>query len=483
MIRFQALYYVFNDMYIFLQESCSWMDGRPLLYENIWGYDDRIHNNYGLLLWGPLIYVWGAYGAFAVQIGLYLLSYLLLFRQLPSTLPAWVAWALLCTVLLGPVWFWFNDHPGIGWHPELTYLPLSILFILALHSGQTAYILITGALIVLVKEDGALLGGIIHLAYVCLRYLKNNPLRSVFGLTTCSQFWVVLLIWAGLFIAGMAFLAYKNHSTAPEPRLQQALNAIRQGIHQKAFIQIHLRFLGHTLLLLLPSFVLAIYFAWRFKVKQLGSITLVYAVAQLVLLLSNLVQGATYYGTNPLFYLVSVTWPPRFVLAYAFSTCYVVAIILIAYQQMRPVAGWQPIALALGLFLIQIPIVPYARPDFTWSAVLWETFQHRFDPYKEPMLPKADVAVVAQLAKVIPPRSNVFVFDYLTPFFHTHYNIWPTEKHWEKADLAIIPNNDFQNLGSRFPRVMKQPLHMHRLKAYTVYVTPAYRPYLNQLQE
>ncbi len=70
--RFQGLYYTFNDMYIFLQASCSWMDGRPLLYENIWGYDDRIHNNYAMLLWGPLIYLGGAYGAFAVQAGLWL---------------------------------------------------------------------------------------------------------------------------------------------------------------------------------------------------------------------------------------------------------------------------------------------------------------------------------------------------------------------------------------------------------------------------
>lgn len=281
----------------------------------------------------------------------------------------------------------------------------------------------------------------------------------------------------------MLFLSYKNHAVEPEPRLQQALNAIKEGLSQRAFLQIHATFLLQTTLLLLPSFVLLIYLAWRFQVNQIGSIVLIYVVGQTVLLLSNFVQGATYYGTNPLFYLVSITWPPRFVLTYAFSVCYLAGVVFVFHRSMRPVVAWQPVILAASLFLVQIPIVPYARPDFTWSAVLWKTFQHRFDPYKEPLLPEADVAFVSELAKQIPARSNVFVFDYLIPFFHTHYNIWPTEKHWEKADLAIIPNNDFQRLADRFPRVMKQPLQAHRLSMYTVYYTPAYSPYIKNLQK
>ncbi|MFD2569554.1 hypothetical protein ACFSUS_02860 [Spirosoma soli] len=480
-LRFQALYYVFNDMYIFLQASCSWMDGRPLLYENIWGYDDRIHNNYGLILWGPLIYVWGAYGAFIVQTALYTVSYTLLIRQLSNGLPGWLSWTMLFTVLLGPVWFWFNEHPGIGWHPELTYLPLSILFILALDSRQKGWVVLTGALIVLVKEDGALLAGSIHLAYVCLQYLKNNPHTSIFSVLTHPRFWVTLVSWAVLFVAGMLFLSYKNHAVEPEPRLQQALNAITTGLHQTEFVRIHAALLGHVVLLILPSFLLLLYLLWRFEVRQIGSIVLVYMVAQIGILMSNWVQGATYYGSNPFFHLVSLTWPPRFVLTYAFSVCYILAAVFVFKRAMRPVASWQPTALASGLFLIQLLIVPYARPDFTWSAELRDTFAHRFDPQKQPMLPDNDVAIIEQLAQTIPARSNVFVFDYLIPLFHKHYNIWPTEKQWEKADLAIIPNNDFQKLGERMPRVMKQPLRSRRLETYTLFFSPAYEPYVNAI--
>ena len=478
-IRFQALYYTYNDMYIFLQESCSWVDGRPLLYENVWGYDDRIHNNYGMLLWGPLIYIAGAYGAFAVQIGLSLLSYGLLLRQISRRLPVWATWLVLAVLLMGPVWFWFSDHPGIGWHPELTYFPLSLLFLLALLSYQTGWFLLTGALLVLVKEDGALLAGALHLAFMSVQYLIANPKRTIVGILTKSRFWVVLGGWAGLFVAGMLFLSYKNNAAEPEPRLQQALATMGAGLHDPVFISKHLMLFMQTFLLLSPSIGLLLYGLYRVGWRQVGSVLLVYGVAQVALLFSNWVQGATYYGTNPMFELVSLTWPPRFILVYAFSVVYALTVwFLFGPGPERTTPRWQPVVLGALLFAVQFPIVAYARPDFRLLTILRNTATHRFDPQKEPLLPASDVAIVERLAKLIPARSNVYVFDYLIPIFHRHYTIWPTEKHWEDADLAIIPNNDFQRLGERLPRVMKQPYRAVRLDTYTVYVTPAYEPYL-----
>ena len=477
--RFQALYYTYNDMYIFLQNSCSWMDGRPLLYENVWGYDDRIHNNYAMLLWGPLIYVTGAYGAFAVQTILSLLSYGLLLRRISQRLPVWAVWLVGAVLLLGPVWFWFSDHPGIGWHPELTYFPLSLLFLLALLSYRTGWLLLTGTLLVLVKEDGALLAGALHLAFLSVQYLLANPNRTIFGILTKPRFWLVLGGWAALFVAGMLFLSYKNDAAEPEPRLQQALAVMGAGLRDGAFIKKHLILLFQTFLLLLPSIGLLLYGLHRVGWRQAGSVLLVYGVAQLALLFSNWVQGATYYGTNLMFDLVSLTWPPRFVLVYAFSVFYTLTVwLLFGLGEERPVVRWQPVLLGALLFVIQFPVVQYARPDFRLLAIARNLVRHRFDPQKEPLLPASDVAVIGRLAKTIPARSNVFVFDYLIPVFHKHYAIWPTEKQWEDADLAIIPNDDFQKLGDRLPRVMKQPYRAVRLATYTVYVTPAYERYL-----
>lgn len=477
-IRFQELYYTFNDMYIFLQASYSWLNGRPLLYENIWGYDDRIHNNYGMLLWGPLIYISGAYGAFVVQTGLSLLSYGLVLRYISRRMANWAVWMILLVLLVGPVWFWLNDHPGIGWHPELTYLPLSLLFILALLTYQTGWFWVTAGLIVIVKEDGALLAGAIHLAFLSIQYLVTNRHRTIFGILTQRRFWIVVGGWAAVFIIGMAFLSYKNHSAEPEPRLQQSLNAIGNGLHDRVFIRKNLTLFIQTFLLLLPSVGVLLYGLARVGWRQASSVLLVYGVAQLALLLSNWVQGSTYYGTNALFDLVSLTWPPRFVLMYAFSVTYILTVWTLFGVGERATVYWKPALIGLILLTIQLPIVHYARPDFQLVSIARNLVKHRFDPFKEPLLPASDVAVVEKLAQVIPAHSNVFVFDFLIPFFHKHYNIWPTDKQWKNADLAIIPNNDFQKLGVRLPRVMKHPYRSIRLNTYTIFVTPAYEPYV-----
>ena len=476
-IRFQGLYYTFNDMYIFLQASCSWMNGRPVLYENIWGYDDRIHNNYAMLLWGPFIYVAGPYAVFAIQTGLSLLSYGLLLRQLSGRMANWALWLVLAVLLVGPVWFWFNDHPGIGWHPELTYFPLSIFFILALQTNRFGWFLLTAFLIVLVKEDGALLAGAIHLAFVSIQYLAADRQRNIFGVLTQSKFWIVLVGWALVFIAGMAFLSYKNHAAEPEPRLQQALTAIQNGLHDRIFIRKNGLLLLQTIALLLPSIGVLLFGLYQVNWRQTGSVLLVYVVAQAALLASNWVQGATYYGTNPYFDLVSLTWPPRFVLVYAFSVTYCL-LVWVLFGAGKSVVSWKPVLVGLLLLVSQLPIVQFGRPDYQWVALLRNMIRHQYDPIKEPMLPASDVAIIQNLGRTIPAHSNVFIFDFLIPFFYQHYNIWPTKNQWEDADLAIIPQNDFQNLGKHLPEVMKHPYRAIPLKDYTIYVTPAYEPYV-----
>lgn len=477
-IRFQGLYYTFNDMYIFLQASYSWIDGRPLLYENIWGYDDRIHNNYAMLLWGPLMYGSGAYGAFIVQTGLSLLSYGVVLRYMSRRMASWALWLFLAVLLVGPVWCWLNDHPGIGWHPELTYLPLSLLFVWALLTYRTGWFWVTAGLIVLVKEDGALLAGAIHLAFVSIQYLTTDRQRTSFGILAKARFWRILAGWAIVFIAGMAFLSYKNHAAEPEPRLQQALNTIQTGLHDQVFLRKNAKLLFQTGLLLLPSVGVLLYGLARAGWRQAGSVFLIYGIAQLALLLSNWVQGATYYGTNALFDMVSLTWPPRFILMYAFSVTYSLMVWTLFGASDKPTVVGKPILIGLFLLVVQMPIVQYARPGVQPVTMVRNLIGHRFDPFKESMLPASDVAVIEHLAREIPGHSNVFIFDFLIPFFHKHYNIWPTGNQWERADLAILPNNDFQKLGGHLPRIMKHPYRAIRMSTYTIYVTPSYEPYV-----
>ncbi len=108
---FQGLEYT-SDLFTFLQASNSWTYGRPLLFENQYGVLTEGHNYYTILAFGPLTKLFGAYGLFA---GFLLLLFLatrssLLF--LDRGLPGWTHTRIVfASLLLGPVGFWFWDHP------------------------------------------------------------------------------------------------------------------------------------------------------------------------------------------------------------------------------------------------------------------------------------------------------------------------------------------------------------------------------------
>lgn len=483
-VRFERLYYFYNDMYAFLQSASSWLDGRPLLYENVWGYDDRIHNNYILLAFGPFIHKMGAYGAFAIQMTLMLFAYMLVVRRLSiQAVAPWIVWSIVLVVLLGPVWFWFNEHPGIGWHPELTYLPTSLLFAMAVPRRSWVLFAVSSLLMVAVKEDGALLGGCLHLLWLGITFAYEQPGKPITGVLRTARFWRVVASWAIVFVLGMIWLSVKNNAAKPEPRLQKALETILMpGSDFWARMAV---LLAYMLLLLSPIVLLWAYVVYRLNIRQWGRLVLAYSAGLLALTLSNAVQGATYFTDNPYFDYVSITWPPRFVVVFAYSACFLILTVLRwsgRPYELRPTEFIQSI-LVIGLLVyIQVPIIEKARPDFRFEQVLKGTFASPFDPQKQRLLPPDDVAVLQRLAQQIPPRSDVFAFDYVIPFFHKHYLIWPTDKQWRNADLAIIPIDDFQKLSNRLPKTMNGPYQSVNLRAYRIYYTSRFAPYVQGIR-
>lgn len=476
-VRFNTLGYTFNDMYAFIQMSCSYMDGRPFMYDNIWGFHHRIHNYYTVLFWGPLCYFLGAYGLFLAQAGLLTASYWLTYVRLRNRqVPAWARHGMLWVLLLGPVSFWLNDHPNIGWHTELTYLPAALFFGLALTSRsghRTGWVFLSGLLIVLVKEDGAVLAALIQLSWLGLSFLKKSN-RSIIALLAQRQFWLIGIGWGVVFLAGMLWLSVKNHSATAEPRLQQALTQLGQHIGTRTFWKEMGQLLLAMLLLLLPAVVLVLLLVRsQGRSVRVGWVVL-FGLGIGVLTALNFVQSVLYYG-EPLFYLVSLTWPPRFVLMWAFAAAFLLlGAVLYAQSLPNQAAPAAKFALA-GLWLVQLPIVYQARPDVpplaTWVRLLRD--QPAADKNQQ-LLQPADLAVVQCIAEQLPARSSVFSFDYLVPYFHKHYGIWPTGNQYQPADIAIIPTADPQHL-KQTPAMPKADTSF-QLKAYTVYTSRAYAP-------
>ncbi len=471
-VRFQLLGYTFNDMYAFIQMSHSWLDGRPFMYENIWGYHHQIHNYYTVLLWGPLTHWLGAYGLFIAQSLLLLLAYGLINEQLcRRRLLPWARYTVLAVVLLGPVSFWLNDHPNIGWHTELSYLPLALLFASALLSEHLLPVLVAGFAVVLVKEDGAVLAALIHLAYEWLRTAKTAPRLSLIHWLRKSRFWLIVAGWVVIFVIGLFWLRLKNQ--APEPRLQAALTLLSDKIGTAGFWWQMLGLVSKSLVLSMPALAVLIVLVGGIRRDGMRQALLVWILGVLILTALNFVQSVHYYG-QPLFYLVSLTWPPRFVLVWAFSAAFLVLLTGVFARQVQPRRPMGILVTSVVLFGLQIPILYLVRPDFPSLRDWLRVARGQYDKQKNlAYLQPADMSVARCIADKLPATANVFAYDFLVPVFHRQYEIWPTGKHFQPADVAIIPR-EMTALRSKIP--MRKPYQIIRLKAYDLYVTNQTKP-------
>ena len=472
-LRFQTLAYTFHDLYVFEQLASGWIDGRPFLYDNFWGDHQRIHNYYTVWIWGPICYRMGVYGLFLIQTLLLLVSYGLTNQRLAKAgVPIWARYGLLVVVLLGPVSAWLNDHPGTGWHTELTYLPVGILFALALTGQNRVWSVLTGLVLILIKEDGAVLAAMIHLAYFSITYLRQHPTQSGWLLWRERRFWVISLGWGAVFIAGMTWLAYLNHFA--EPRLRGALLLIAKNIDTITFWRQTGKEIGTTLLLLLPAGGFIYLLSTQLTHIIRGKLFIIYGLGILVLSALNFVQSSLYYGDPSVYHSVGWTWPPRFVLPWTFTATFLI-IMLVLFPPVQPAPVRSVWLVIGGLVFMQLPILAVARPDLPHLAEWKALVRGRVSPYKERRyLDPTDLVVVRCLADQLPARSTVLAFEYLLPYFHKHDIVWPTGKQYQLADLALLSIDDKQNV--RADLLMRRPYQIRRLKGYFLYVAADYQP-------
>jgi hypothetical protein len=174
-LLFRAFEYAGSDLYSFLEMSRSWLQGRPLLYENAYGYHAAIHSSYLLLAFSPLTVPWGACGPFA---GLVLLELLAIARIAGSRGLDTAAKLAVLAGLLSPLAYLVIDDPGWGFHPELCYPPLTVLFALDLAENRPLRAALVALATLLVKEDGAVPVGAVLLAHFAAPSCRSRRARA-----------------------------------------------------------------------------------------------------------------------------------------------------------------------------------------------------------------------------------------------------------------------------------------------------------------
>ena len=213
-LLFHGLEYYHTDFFGFLEMSQSLFQSGELLRDNVYGHHAAIHNYYLLLAFSPLTHGLGAYG---LILGLVLLHVAAVLRVAFATtldLPGRVA---LLGGYLSPIAYAVFDDPMFGFHTELCYPPLCLLLALDLREGRSRRAILVAALLLLVKEDGAILCACVLVAFFALRLWELRAAspqerRPVVAAAAWS-----LLATALAFAAGMALLWVMGR-TLPQPQ-------------------------------------------------------------------------------------------------------------------------------------------------------------------------------------------------------------------------------------------------------------------------
>jgi len=200
LLLFRHLEYFGSDLFSFLQMTRSWLTDGIILYDNVYGYHAAIHNYYVLLALYPLTAVLGAYG---LIVGLFLAACGAAVGIARSTVLPLATRCALLAGLLSPIMYWTLDHPVWGFHPELLYPYLAVIFAVALTERRARLVFASAVTICLVKEDGAVLCASLLISYFMVRMLstENEPAqrrvllkRLAAGLGICVAVFVVGMI-------------------------------------------------------------------------------------------------------------------------------------------------------------------------------------------------------------------------------------------------------------------------------------------------
>jgi hypothetical protein len=400
-----------SDLYTHLEISRGWLQNRPLMHENCYGYHHKLHNYFFNPLMGPLTVRWGAYGIFITQFVLYLLALAYTFPIIykvkkDDTFNHKLSVAVFyITIVLGPFSFWMYDNPHYGFHPELVYIPLGLIFAVSLFKNQRWVSVPAAILMLTVREDGAVVVACIQLLYFVLQWVACNITRKQWLLR--SALWGA--VWVVVFVAGIIYL--KKQNAEGGDRLSEALGRIKAQNPEDIKAYFKGIFL-HFSKLLLP-FVLFIVYLRVINYKA----ALAFVIFLLPIIAVNIISGFVYFPAQ----YFSLTWTPRFSLTFTLLLAFgAYSLLLFSKPWFRPAFVNFLLALAIGYY------------GFKWQKKLLHTEveysyqQQAIKIFKEqhPQTYYHHWDSVRRVARVLPPMYPVAPPNKLFGYFHKQDVIW-----------------------------------------------------------
>jgi hypothetical protein len=424
-VLFHRLEYT-SDLFSNLELTRSFFDGRPLLWENAYGDNKVVHNLYIAVLFYPFTRFLGAYGLFVAEAALYGGAVCkILSRASATEYGRELYWAVLAAIALGPVAFWIWDNPIYGFHYELVYVPLSVLFAVSLLE-RSRWAWIFAALIVLIREEGAVVAWCIHALH---ELLNSEPATGGLGPRSVLRrlAWITGP-WLLVFIAGMALLLAMG---ASHGRLGSAPTGLRRLVEDSSTRSLLVESLGDAGLLLAAG-----------AVVYLAGIPLRGLAASILVSLALIVPaaiGSSIYGSASRAH--GIAWPPRFAMLWgvALAGC------LFAIERVRaPVFATvrlrrTVLSIAVAGSIVAQVVALGARRNYDFlPRFTLQTFAGT-PRFVASLLSSAEDAFLGCLGRDLPSDTPVATTGGLFGRFHRQDLLWPDRLRtaWKLPELVV----------------------------------------------
>jgi hypothetical protein len=433
-LLFRNLEYVGSDLFSFLEMSWSWYYAGLWLHDNIFDRVYALHNFFLVPAFSVLTIPFGAYGLVA---GLALLNGLAAWRVATVAVLDLPGRLAVLGGLFSPIAFFAFDNPYWGFHPELCYPPLSVLFATELASGSRGRALAAGLAVGLVKEDGAVLCACVLLAWFASRLwdARRAPREARRRLLVTAV--LVLASVTVVFVLGMALLASASRTFAATqftstPRVSESVRILLLTIAGRGGTVRRLVFQDGLVLYALMAALLLLPLARRLA-RGLALVLLSAPPILFVLLVSS----AGYYFSLML-------WAPRVAtLLASFLACLVFASADAARGQPGKSRGPSPVVLASALvalsWALQLTLLEHVNYSPWWRLDLPQLLGGK--GYAISGQPPEEVRFLRCLAARLPGGLPLSAPEPVRPFFHRQSMVLDLfiAHAWHPARFRVVP--------------------------------------------
>lgn len=427
--QFQSTGEDFRDGLLALQLSRGWLESRPFLYDDYFGYHTKIHNYFFLPLSGVITLSMGIYGFFLLYLGLLaiLLFEIILWIRNLSTQTALFLVSALFLFVFGPINF-YNYLDFYGWHAEQYFFPLLTLatFYIAQDKRIPAAVFLILALSV--KESAPVLVCGILLFGSVTNILLKNPQKSVVLIIFHRRNIQITLVCFSIFIFGMWWLSHQNG--AEKSRLSQAFIHFCSTSSQGTLSEYIVKTIFFSTFIFTAGYICSIPILQNFPKKNL--VIFILSGYFFVLNLVFFVEGLYYYPD----FRLGIPYPARTSGLWTFLTCCFIFLLIKTVNNNMTInnKAWKYI---LCSFIFQLLFYPYIysykefdKPDFQKLGSRALSFVKNgfgvnpdFTPTEKQLF---------SLAEKLPKGSEVIVPDQYQNLFQRVYSY-----EWFHKDLIL----------------------------------------------